>query len=365
MSSGYSTAQLEAMRAERIRQELRETINAVKEQVRNAGPSAVAASAATDSTITVFAGDDISGGTNLRLVVDSLQFEVPMQTQEDREREVRSQKDREELDFSALLHSGKGRRPSRSEMEIDTLIKSVDERPVLTEKDAFARKALLGEISSIMADGSYDAQAKADLLRIRIEGYLMGGRKLTKAEEQRIEDEYFEYCALCALLGMEPVEKLPYRVSSEIRRMTSVLETRRQNEYIMDVLEEIMEDLGCHVREEVVMGENTGQIFSVDGSPLCDVFVAISGDGIMFEPIAESRATSLDSKRKVESNAASICGLYDEIDRGAAARGVILSRVRQDPPSAEKMRVQSDISQHKGRRKRRKAPEARAIGDDK
>lgn len=364
MSSGYSTAQLEAMRAERLRQELNETIKTVKEEVRNAGPSVVGVSSVTDNRITVFAEDDISGGVKLSYIVDSLQLEVPEQTQADKAREELARKEREELDFSGMLLAASGRRPSRSELEIDDLIKRVNERPVITENDASARKALLSEISAVMADDAYNTQAKADLLKIRIESYLMGGRKLTRADELRIEDEYLEYCALCTLLGMQPVETLPYRVECEIRRMSSVLEKRRQNEYIMEALEEIMEELGCHVREEAVLDNAPGQLYTVDGSPMCDVFVAVEGNGIMFEPIAESRAATLDSKRKIESNAATICSLYDEIDARAASRGIILKRVYQDPPSADTMCVQSDVSKRKGQKRHRKALKMRAIGDD-
>ena len=354
MSSGYSTAQLEAMRAAQLKKELQDNIRVVQNKIREDVPNITKASQAGNVVQTVFIEDDISGGVRLSLVVDALSIEAPELTQSEIMESERAKKEREELDFSSLLSANSGRAPSRAELELDALIKSIDERPVITEKDAEDRKSLLAQVSMIMADEAADTQYKADFIGMRVRNYLMGARKLTRDDEERIEADFYEYCALCALLGMNPVEKIPYRVEKEIKRMTAVLEKRMQNEYIMDVLDEIMEDLGCHVKEEAVMGDGTGQLYSVDGSPLCDVFVAPDRSGIMFEPVAESRGSSLDQRRRTESDAQRICSLYDEIERRAAEKGVILTRVFRDPANIEEIYVQSDISEHKGKRKQKR-----------
>lgn len=369
MSSGYATTRIDRERAEQLRRQREQALKAAKEQLRKdllanldsakamtkeGAPSSVGLTTVTLLQQTVLVEDEISGGTKLRLMVDAGQIDVPEQTDADKTRAEIARREREELDFSSLLYGADGRRPSRAEMELNALLQKVDDRPVLTEKDADARKRLRAEISAVMSNDSYDAREKADILKMRIDSYLLGGRTLTRDDELRIEDDYLEYCALCAMVGMKPVETLPYRVANEIQRLTSVLEKRKENEYIMEVLESVMEELGCHVKEEAVMGGAVGQLFSVDGTPICDVFMAVENSGIMFEPVAEVRPSTLDKKRQVESSVERICTLYDEIERRAAEKGVILTRVYRDPANADAMCVQSDITEHRGRKERKK-----------
>ena len=132
------------------------------------------------------------------------------------------------------------------------------------------------------------------------------------------------------------------------------MEKRRQDEYIMGTIEEIMAEMGCHVKEDAVLDHTAGLMYSVDGHPLCDVFVGNDGSGIMFEPVGESKDGSIERRRQIESSANSICSLYATIEKKAAERGIILHRVYMDPAKIEKMCVQSDISERNIKKQQRK-----------
>ena len=68
--------------------------------------------------------------------------------------------------------------------------------------------------------------------------------------------------------------------------------------------------MGCQIKEDAILDHTLGQVFSVAGHPLCDVFVGNDGSGIMFEPIGQSRGGSLEKKRQIEASANHVCSLY-------------------------------------------------------
>lgn len=344
MSSYYTTAQLEAMRRARIKQELAESIQRLREQMQTEHVNSVQMTAGANIETTVIMTDDAVRGYSKNAVITGAMLQT-----EDSQSGV----EHDDLDFSGLLLTHIKR--TRLEQELDSWVKKVDERPILTEKDEKDRIRLLAELSKTVQATATDIEDKIRSVKMRVSAYLQGAAGITDDDKGKMEATYFEYCALCEMLEIKPTEKIPYRVEKEVARMTSVLEKRRQDEYVMDVIEEIMEDLGCTAKDDAVLDHTVGRMYAVDGHPLCDVFVGNDGSGIMFEPVGESKGGSLERQRQIESSANSICSLYATIEERAAGKGVILNRVYIEPARVGEMCVQSDISERSAAKKQRKA----------
>lgn len=344
MSSYYTTAQLEEMRKTRLKQELADSIQRLKEQLQTEHKNSVQMTAGANIETTVFVTDDAVGGYSKNAAVTGVMLQIE---------EGQGNTKRHELDFSGLLFSAH-KKPTKLEQELDFWVKKVDERPIVSEKDDKDRTRLLVELAKTIRASATDIEDKVRLVKMRVSTYLQGAVKITDADKEKMEFTYFEYCALCGMLEVKPAERLPYRVEKEVARMTSVLEKRRQDEYVMDVIEDIMEDLGCHVKDDVVLDHTVGQMYAVDGHPLCDVFIGNDGSGIMFEPVGESKGGSLERQRQIESSANSICSLYATLEERAAEKGVILKRVYIEPVHIDEMCVQSDISERSARKRQRK-----------
>ena len=337
MSSYYTTAQLEAMRKARLKQDLADSIQKLKEQLQIEHKNNVQMTAGSNIETTVFIADDSVGGYSKSAVVTGAML---------RTEEGQNDAKRDELDFSGLLFSAH-KKPTKLEQELDSWVKKVDERPIITEKDEKDRTRLLAELARTIQASATDIEDKLRSVKMRVSTYLQGAVRVTDADKEKMESMYFEYCALCEILEVKPTERLPYRVEKEVVRMTSVLEKRRQDEYVMDVIEDIMEDLGCHAKDDAVLDHTLGQMYAVDGHPLCDVFIGNDGSGIMFEPVGERQ-------RQIESSANSICSLYATLEERAAEKGVILKRVYAEPAHIDEMCIQSDISERSARKKQRK-----------
>lgn len=344
MSSYYTTAQLEAMRKARLKQELADSIQKLKEQLQTEHVNSIQVTAGANIEATVFIEDDAVGGYSKNAVVTG----AMLQTEDSQ-----SSSKQDELDFSGLLVSAH-RKPTKLEQELDSWVKRVDERPIVSEKDEKDRTRLLAELAKTIHASAIDIEDKIKSVRMRVSAYLQGAARVTDADKEKIESTYYEYCALCEMLEVKPTERLPYRVEKEVARMTAVLEKRRQDEYVMEVIEDIMEDLGCHAKDDAVLDHTVGQMYSVDGHPLCDVFIGHDGSGIMFEPVGESKDGSLERQRQIESSANSICSLYSTLEERAAEKGVILKRVYIEPAHIKEMCVQSDISERKARKRQKK-----------
>lgn len=344
MSSYYTTAQLEAMRKARLKQELADSIQRLKEQLQIEHKNNVQMTAGSNIETTVFIADDSVGGYSKSAVLTGAMLQIE---------EGQSDAKRDELDFSGLLFSAH-KKPTKLEQELDSWVKKVDERPSISEKDEKDRTRLLAELARTIQASATDIEDKIRSVKMRVSTYLQGAVRVNDADKEKIESTYFEYCALCEMLEVKPTERLPYRVEKEVARMTSVLEKRRQDEYVMDVIEGIMEDLGCHAKDDAVLDHTVGQMYAVDGHPLCDVFIGNDGSGIMFEPVGESKGGSLERQRQIESSANSICSLYATLEERAAEKGVILKRVYAEPAHIDEMCVQSDISERSARKKQRK-----------
>ena len=342
MSSYYTAAQLEAMRKEKIRKELADSIQRLSIQLQEKHENSVHISNSGNVEISVFVTDDTTSGSgeNLSVAKESLTQSANIE---------RTQQDG--LDFSGLLISK--HRVSKLEEELNSWIERIGERPIIIQSDEDARKRLKQELQRIL-NQSVDIEDKIRSIKMRVMSYLQGKQVLTVDEINKIRDRYYEYVALCQFLDLTPTETTPYRVEQEIVRMATVVEKRKQTEYIMQVIQSIMEKMGCQVKEDAILDHTMGQVFSVEGHPLCDVFVGNDGSGIMFEPIGRSRGGSLEKKRQIEASANHVCSLYAELEQQAAEMGVILSRVYLDPANVDTMCIQEDVSAQKSEKKQRK-----------
>lgn len=344
MSSYYTTAQLESMRKAHLKQELADCIQRVKEQLQGEHVNNVQMTAGANIEMSVFMSDDSVSGYSKSSVITGAMLQ-----NEGAQCETRS----DELDFSGILFSTY-KKPTKLELELDSWVKKVDARPILGEKDDKDRTRLLAELAKTIQASETDIEDKIKSVKMRVSSYLQGATIITKADEEKMKSTYYEYCALCEMLEVKPTERLPYRIEREVARMTSVLEKRREDKYIMDVIADIMEELGCHVRDDVVLDHIEGQMYAVDGHLLCEIFVGNDGRGIMFEPVGESKGGSLEKQRQIESSANSICSLYATLEELAAERDVILKRVYIEPAHISEMCVQSDISKIGVRKRQQK-----------
>lgn len=343
MSSYYSQSRLEEERAKALKRETEKVLKKISEQLQNEVKNEVHTVTHNSFRGTVYLKDEAVETKDEPLFLNpSIFYNL----------EKESKEKREELDFSSLLSSSK--KPSKLELELYSWLKRVDERHIVTAKDEEDRSRLLRELEKTMALSSMDIEEKIMFVSMRVSNYLKDAIKLSEANIEEMRQTYFEYLALCHMLEMQPRETLPYLVKREVLRMKKVLEKRTQEEYIMEVLEEIMEELRCQAKEGAVLDQTEGQLFSVEGHPLCDVFVGNDENGIMFEVIGKTEATSPEAKIELELSANSVCALYEEIEERALERGVILKRVYYEEAHIDEMCVQSDVSSSKTQKKRRK-----------
>ena len=350
MSSYYSAAQLEAMRLARVRQDLVATIEKMQAQLLEEYQNTARAERNENIVTSVTQEDITTSGYQFHGIV----AENMGKSQGKR----KSAGHNAGTDLSGLL-SVKQHSKSKLETELDYWVGRIEERVLLTDEDASAHDRVFSEIKKIKDNHQLDIEDAVRFVKMRVLSYLQGGKTLTEEEKKQIESEYFQYCAMCSLANESATETLPYRVRKEISRLSALLEKRAKDEYIASSLREIMSELGCTLKSNVVMDHVEGQLFEVDGHPLCDVFVGIDGKGIMFEPVAESNTGSLDKKRRVESSANSICAKYAMVEELAAQKGIILRRVYWEPASLETVCLRDRLSESETKKKEERKTKVR------
>lgn len=344
MSSYMSAAQIEAQRKAKLKKDLTESVQQLKEQLRASHENLAQVEAGTHIRLMYAASDDSDSGYDKNIQITEEMVQSADRTEAEK---------REELDFSALLYA-EHKKTDRLSRELAFWLGRVEERPILTKKDEQDRTRILAELARLVRDTSMDREDQVKAVKMRVSGYLQGASVLSAAEEARIRDQYLEYCALCEMLECIPTEQVPYRVEQEVKRMTGLLEKRQQEAYVMEVIGGILEELGCHAEEEAVLDHTAGRMYSVEGNSLCDVFVGRDGSGILFEPVGRSREGSLERQRQTLNSANAICSLYPLLEERAADRGVILQRIYAEPVELEELFVQSDVSVKTDEKRKRK-----------
>lgn len=354
MSSSYDYIDFEARRREELARQVLQQVNNLKNQLSQKGDNSVVFSNHVCNISVVIREDTFHD------------YDSEADDSGDRLRQrTRAAKDgeRQELDFSFLL-SDAGKKPTPLEMELDSWIKKIDERVIYSEKDAKDRKNLLTILESLIRNPDIDIEEKLDVVKMRVNAFLGGMIPLSEAEKKRLTDLYYEYCALCEMLDMTPIEIFPYRLEEEVERMKAVLNKRAEDEYVLTAIAEIMEEMGCAPIDEVSLDNVDGQIFSVAGQDSCNVFIGSKSGGLMFEPIIESAPTSVDKKKKTEADEAHVCALMKELEERAKERGILLTNVYRDQLPVEEMVQTAETKKRKAKKKLGVAPKTMAINSE-
>lgn len=352
MSSYYTKAQLEAMRKASIRARLEAGLERLATQLSIEYKNDIDFCKSSNIITTVFEDHEIVGEYDEENEVDANSIYADDEYSID---------EHVELDFSVLLEMVP--KENRLVTELNDWLDKANQRVILRKKDEEDRIRLLKALSEIVQDDSLDIEDKIKAVRMRVMAYIDSSYIPTDSEMHEITEEYFEYVALCQMLDVTPREKYPYRIRLEIARMKSVLEKRAQDEYIMETIQEIMTELGCNMREEVVLDHVNGQRFKVEGHEVCDVFVGNDGSGIMFEPIVETADRNIASS-KVESDIGHICSLYKELEDRAFERGIVLNRVYLESITAQECCTEENMRAQKKKKKKSISQKLKAIGQE-
>lgn len=330
MSSYYTTAQLEEIQRARLRQELEEELRQLREQLSAPVEDRVERTGMGGFVLTVAEGENGESGYRLDSRIGG------------GEHATAGAGERRKMDFSLLLKLDQEWQ-QRQDSRFQALLTQVEERAVLTEEDRRARERILAELKELAGQSREGMEERLAEASWRLKLYLQAGTPAAQLDRAAEEERMLEYRALCCLAEITPVASLPAEVERECARLGALLEKRRQDAYIMNNLTEIMEEMGCSVVGETMLYHTGGQLFSVAGAPLCDVFVGANESGIMFEPVAESREGSLERRRQIERSANNICAMYAELEERAARRGIMLRRVYQDPAVLERICARDDV----------------------
>lgn len=344
MSSYYTTAQLEEMRKEKIRQELADSIKQITEKLQIEHQYAPTSFLSSNICVSAFKEDDVQRSTVSDIAISKESIKSCTA-------DISDTKD--EIDFSNLLKSLRNT-PSQLQSKLNSIIDRLETRAIISESDYNDYKRVILESERIVRDRTIDIEDQLRMIEMRVSSYLSNGRTVSETDKTRLFEEYQKYCALCSLVGEAPIESVPFKIKKEIERLSLIAEKQVQDEYIMDVIEDIMKELGCNIAAEAILDHTHGTVFSIEGHPLCNVFVGKDNSGIMFEPIAATKTQSTDQQQVLTSSASHICSLYDELESRAADRGVILRRIFIEPVSIDSICRTEELSGYEQRTKKRK-----------
>ena len=333
MSSGYDYAELERRRQEQLEQQFRESLEKLKSQMdlRKLHTEDQQSTAVRESDPGIAEQDQ-----NTR---SRASFEETVRLRNLKETH-------QQLDLTGLRHLGKAGE-SEFQRRFRDLGPRAEQRAVLSGEDAAEKKVLLQALQKLQKT-DMDEELRLQKGESLLDAYLSRGVTLDEVLQKKLEDREKTYLALCRMVRMEPRQLWPDQMEPEILRLEEVVRKRRQEAYIMNTLSGILEEMNCHLAARSILDHTPGLLFSVDGSPLCDVFMGTDGYGILFEPITDRRRKA-DSK-VVFSSIQGVCGLYDELERRAREKGILLTREYQDPPDTEKTLDKARLRKRKRRK---------------
>jgi hypothetical protein len=341
-----SAAEIEVLRKKQLQASIERRLAEMTGDIAENNKGSLHVTASQNIRMSVFAKDNIISGYKAGTGVRAEAFET---------KAASAPRPGQTADFSALLQTA-AKKKSPLESELEMWIDKIDDRILISEKDEADCLRVCREVSAIAADTSVDIEDRLMSVKMRVTNYLRAGAALSEAEKKRLEKQYNEYLTLCTIFEVEARESLPSKVEAELARMKKKLMRQEEEEYTLGVIEDILEELGCKVKGDAVLDRSRGQLYSVEGSPLCDVFIAREGNSIMFEPVGEAVSGSLEQERLVEENAHHVCSLYSELSARAAERGVILKNIYNDPIEMEELILRSDLGESKvSQRQRRRS----------
>lgn len=340
MSSSYSVAELEAMRKAKVLAELNEGIEKLKLRLQTSSNNDIEEIKRGNYAISVFSDEEV--------------FERKVEANAVNEEDINSSFNldteyREEIDFSKLLFAVA--RENVLLVDLKEWINKVENRGIYRKKDEVDRARLLKALEMIIQDQQMDVEEKIQGVKMRVESYLSHAYELTVAEQDEINRDYLHYVALCQMLDITPREKYPYRVRCEIDRMQSVLEKRAQNEYIMETIQDILTDMGCTLKGEAILDHVQGMTFSVNGNEICDVFVGNDGNGLMFEPIVQTKKESLTAN-DIQNDIGHVCSLYKEMEDRAFDKDIVFKHIYMDSVDAKQCCREERVTTQKKNKKK-------------
>ena len=341
MSSYITAAELERQRKEALRKQLNESINSLKEKISEVTSNNTGVNVSYGTVHTTVITDEISDGFLFSGEIGGSQLEGSEIVQ------------RETTDFSSLLSVGKKQRKKQAVLQ--NSVKRIEERAVLYLKDQKDRDKIERILTQIINNPNLDMDQKIEMINYRVDNYLHSGTLVKDVDNDFVESRFQEYRVLCQMLGLEPTETLFENVEQKCVSMKQELQKREEEQYIADTINEIMSELGCKSHGTSVLQHVHGEMFEISDCDHCEVFIGKQGNNILFEPIIESREGSENYRRSVQSDIVSVCSLYDEIERRAAERGVILKRVYFEPVSVDTATVNEQTdSQSKKKKEKQK-----------
>ena len=217
-------------------------------------------------------------------------------------------------------------------------------------------------------------------LRKRIEAF-------RKRREQRVaawEEQLSRYRALCLMVGEEEKE-LPFSdeaesaLAQEIARLELLALHQREQAYIADCVDEVMEEMGYDLIGTREVRKRSGKRFRNELFTFSEgtaVNVTFSSDGQISMELGglarEDRIPSAEEAEMLQRDMESFCGEFAEFERRMRARGVIVGeRIALSPPSEEYAAIinvndyalgaGAAISEWNGKAKRRKAAEMKTM----
>ena len=343
MSSYITAAELEKRRKDALRKQLNESINSLKGKIREVTSNNTGVNVSYGTVHTTVITDEISDGYLLSGEIGSSQLEGSEIGQ------------RETIDFSSLLSVGKQK--VKKQAVLQESIKRIEKRAVLYLRDQKEREDIERVIKQIVNNPNLDIEQKIEMVDLRVDNYLNSGTLVENVDNEFIQSRFQEYYVLCQMLEIEPTETLLDVIEQKCVSMKQKLQKREEEQYIANTISEIMSELGCTSHGTSVLQHVQGEMFEISDCDHCEVFIGKQGNNILFEPIIESREGSENYRRSVQSDIVSVCSLYDEIERRAAERGVILKRVYFEPVSVDTATVneQTDSQIRKKQEKQKKS----------
>ncbi len=350
MSVKYTRAQLKAMRKLELKKQLEYNIQEIKKKLSdNIKNTAVTSNNGFGATV--------ANSDNINDDFKSSEIKYEYDINNNKKNNVELHK---ELDFSRILINCKNCETS-FQKKVNELLIRINNRDFKSEKDTQDYNRLMSYITETLNDTLLTDDDKLLYLEKRINIFLQLHDNIAKENSTNLHDIIFEYHALCKLADITPVEKNAQRMIKESIKLKEALQTRMQDEYILNTLNDIMNDLGCNLKQESILNNTAGQLFSINGNLLCDVFMGTEHGNILFEAVAHSKNDLSVSKKQMQESAGSVCEMYKEIASLAAKKDVILNDIYNYEVNESNIHVIEDLKQEDNKNTRRKKTQAKTM----
>ncbi len=248
---------------------------------------------------------------------------------------------------------------------------------ILTEiKQLFTK---LQTINEMLYLNTFEA-VSVDGIEKRIREY----RQALKQKQEEYAELYTRYKALCIMSG-EEAKQIPYsetavsEISTEIERIEQDLVRQREQAYIQDSVDEVLEEMGYELIGSREVRKKSGKRFRSELFTFNEgtaVNVTYSPDGHISMELGgvarEDRIPTEEETQVLTQDMESFCGEFAEFERRMRAKGIIVGkRIALSPPTAEYAAIinvtdynvadSTQISEMDAKEKRRKQKEKKVM----